>query len=233
MSQTIDVSGRYTDTGNLLQLEYAKKAAAKGNTAIGISFKDGVLLAVQKYSPSKIVDIDSVSAIEAISRNYAIAYSGLAHDKNVVNYLMRDFVKQYTLQTEKETSEENFLGMLRYYLIYFCSYMNIRPIGCEFLISTLSEGRSRLYHADPSGAINRCKAYAIGCNAQAAKTELEKITEASSSYSLEEAVQCAMHVFDVSNDGMVEGPFSVEMMEITQNGTQRKVSSSMIEKYAE
>ncbi|KAI5187063.1 20S proteasome subunit alpha 7 [Nematocida homosporus] len=229
MSQTIDISGRFTETGNLLQIEYARKAASKGNTVIGVQFSEGVLLAVDKHSSSKIVDIQSLKTITALSRQYAMAYSGLPHDNNVITYLMKDFTKQVLLQSEKEPAEEFFLGTLREYLVYFGSYMSLRPVGCEFLISSLGRGKASLFHADPSGSISKCRAYAVGCNAQAAKTELEKVD--CTGYTLEEAIQWVVRVMHLSRDGMADGTFEIEMMAVQANGVQKRVDRQVIERY--
>lgn len=230
MSQNLDVSGRYTDTGNLLQIEYAKKAAGKGNTAIGIKFKGGLLLAVEKQSPSKLVDMSALQCIAGLSRTYAMAYSGLAHDYNVIKYLMTSFCKQTVQQSEKEVMEEAFVDTLRYYLMYFSSYMSFRPVGCEFLVSARSDGEDALFYADPSGLVAKCQAYAIGSNAQAAKTELEKLDF--SGYTLDDAIQCATRVFHLSRNSMSEGPFEIEMMEISAANTQRRVDGELIKRYA-
>ncbi|KAI5189335.1 20S proteasome subunit alpha 7 [Nematocida sp. AWRm77] len=230
MSQNIDVSGRYTDTGNLLQIEYAKKAAAKGNTVIGIRFKDGVLLAVEKQASSRLVDVGAVQCISGVSSTYAMAYSGLAHDSNVMLGVMKGFCRDNTLQLEKEIMEESFVEALRYYLCYFSSYMSLRPVGCEFLVSSRSSGKYSLFYADPSGFITKCHAYALGCNAQAAKTELEKLVF--TEYSLEDAVQCATRVFHVARNAMAEGPFEIEMMEISGDGVQRRVEKELILKHS-
>jgi len=230
MSQNIEVSARYTETGNLLQLEYAKKASAKGNTVIGINFRDGVLLAVEKQIASKTLDTSSLQSISGISKVYAMTYSGLAHDNNVVVYLMRDFARSVQEQTEKEPADEMFLDNLRQYLIYFSSYMSYRPVGCEFLVSSGKGGNFSLFYVDPSGYTCKCYSYSIGCNSQAAKTELEKIDF--SKMSQEDAIQSAVRVFFMSRSPLVEGPFQIEMMCVSKETCeQTRIPEEEIEKH--
>ncbi|OAG29541.1 2S proteasome subunit alpha 2 [Nematocida displodere] len=232
MSQNIDAGGRYTDTGNLLQIEYARKAAGKGNTALGIRFAGGVLLAVEKQTTSKIVDIAACQSISALSETYALLYSGMAHDNNVIVHLLRQHAQEMLTDSDRELNESEITQMLRHYLMYFSAHMNTRAIGCEFLLSSGANGKLALLHADPSGAINQCRAYAIGSNAQAAKTELEKIDFAS--FSLDDAIRCATRVFHLSRDTMAEGPFVLEMMYVSRDEgyAQKSVDPGLIHQYA-
>lgn len=231
MSNKIELTGRYTETGALWQQEYAKKAAEKGNTAIGIKYKEGILLAVEKNSTSKIVDLSKCMCISGLSNGYAMTYSGLAHDNNVVSIAMKRFAKDYIREMEREPSTAYFLNVLQKYLIDFGSYTGLRPAGCEFLLSAVHESEHALYHADTFGSINRCTAYATGVNAKSAKTELEKIDF--SGLSFEDAVQCAVRVFFLSRDAMAEGPFEIEMMHAESGSQQKRVPQDLIQKYVQ
>ncbi|KAI5192643.1 20S proteasome subunit alpha 2 [Nematocida minor] len=231
MSQNIDVSGRYTDTGNILQIEYARKAAAKGHTTIGIAFKDGVILAVDKKAPSKLVDINRLMYIESISDAYAMAYTGLGHDAFVVKHELKNFCAQILEAREREPLEEEFFDQARAYLSHFTSYMSWRPVGCEFLVSSQTHKGVSLFHIDPSGSVNRCKAYAVGLNAQAAKTELEKIH--TDIITREDAVEAAVRVLHLSKDELTEGSFVIEMVEILKEEGIKRVSEEEIGKLSE
>lgn len=231
MSQNIDVSGRYTDTGNILQIEYARKAAAKGHTTIGIAFKDGVILAVDKKAPSKLVDIRKLMYIEAISDAYAMAYTGLGHDAFVLKHELKNYCSRMLEVREREPLEEDFLNQIRAYLTHFSSYMEWRPVGCEFLVSSQNARGVSLFHIDPSGAVNRCRAYAVGLNAQAAKTELEKIS--SDIGTRDSAVEAAVRVLHLSKDELAEGSFIIEMMEISKEEGIKRVPEDEINRLLE
>lgn len=231
MSQNIDVSGRYTDTGNILQIEYARKAAGKGHTTIGIAFKDGVVLAVDKKAPSKLVDIDKLMYIESISDAYVMAYTGLGHDAFVLKHELKKYCTAVLEEREREPVEEEFLCRVREYLSHFSSYMSWRPVGCEFLISAQIDSRISLFHVDPSGAVNRCTAYAVGLNAQSAKTELEKIhTEI---ITRNDAVEAAMRVLHLSKDELSEGAYVIEMVEILREEGVKRVTEEEIKRLSE
>lgn len=231
MSQNIDVSGRYTDTGNILQIEYARKAAAKGHTVIGIAYEGGVVLAVDKKSPSKLVDIERLLYIESISDAYVIGYTGLGHDSFVLKHELKNYCIKMLEEREREPLEEEMLGRIREYLSHFSSYMSWRPVGCEFLLSSQNKDGVSLFHIDPSGSVNRCSAYAVGIGAQAAKTELEKIhTEI---VTRDNAVEAAVRVLHLSKDELAEGSYVIEMVEISEEEGIKRVSKEEIKRLSE
>ncbi|KAI5180491.1 20S proteasome subunit alpha 7 [Nematocida sp. AWRm80] len=212
---SIEISGRYTETGNIVQIEYARKAASKGNTVLGIKYKDGVLLAVDKRSTSKLIDISECKHIESISDKYALGYSGVAHDFIVMKKIVKDHSDNVRLNKDRELLEEEILENIRHYMVYFTLHTGIRPFGCELLLIS----PSLLFHIDPSGAVNRCNSYAIGCNSQAAKTELEKTNTVE--YSLDDAIQYAIRVLHISRDQLAENASEIEMVYISNDKHER------------
>ena len=50
----------FSSKGKLLQIEYALNAVAKGDTAIGIKAKNGVVLVVEKKQSSILIEESSV-----------------------------------------------------------------------------------------------------------------------------------------------------------------------------
>jgi 20S proteasome alpha/beta subunit len=232
MSQIIDINGRYTETGNLLQLEYARKAASKGKTVLGIKFKSGVLLAAEKSSTSRIVDTSSNKVIGTFASSFALAHSGLAHDNNVIFYLINEESKGIRKSMERAPKQEEVLERLRYYFRYFTSGPYARPVGCEFLLSSHADGKFNLVHIDPSGYTSQCKAYAIGSSSRSSKTELEKLDFGS--MSLEDAIYQAVRIFHLSV-GPLEGSFEIEMLHVSEESgyKQTPVDPAAIKKYSE
>lgn len=259
MSHTADIGGRYTETGTLLQLEYARKAAAKGPAGVGIQFGNGVLLAVEKERGSRLTDYSGMHCIRAVSNRFALLISGLVHDGNVIYVLVRDHAKETIKKQKREPREAEIAEVLSHYLTYFTSYTGLRPVGCEFLLSSASgaEGptighagysasndvgssasdgdvKCSLSHVDPSGALSKCWAYAVGANASTAKTELEKI-EDFETLTLDAAAQCAVRVLNLARDQLAEGPFEIEMMYVSKDShyKQQRISPEKVREYIE
>ncbi len=74
----------FNSKGKLKQIENALKAVSKGETAIGIRYKTGVLLAVEKNIKSLLVDETSVRKIQNICSHVGSTYSGLSGDFRVL-----------------------------------------------------------------------------------------------------------------------------------------------------
>ncbi|MDD4669137.1 MAG: proteasome subunit alpha, partial [Candidatus Methanomethylophilus sp.] len=53
----------FSPDGRLFQVEYAREAVKRGTTTIGIKFKDGVMLIVDKRVSSRLVEPESIEKI--------------------------------------------------------------------------------------------------------------------------------------------------------------------------
>ena len=70
----------FSPEGRLFQVEYAIEAIKLGSTAVGISTKTGVVLAVEKRLSSPLLEPDSVEKIMEIDTHVGAAMSGLVAD---------------------------------------------------------------------------------------------------------------------------------------------------------
>ena len=70
----------FSPDGRLFQVEYAREAVKRGTTALGIVYKDGVLLAVDKNITSKLLRGESIEKIFQIDEHIGVATSGLVAD---------------------------------------------------------------------------------------------------------------------------------------------------------
>ena len=66
----------FSPDGRLFQVEYAREAVKKGTTTIGIKFKDGVLLVVDKRVSSRLVEPESIEKIYDIDDYIGCALEG-------------------------------------------------------------------------------------------------------------------------------------------------------------
>ena len=74
----------FSPDGRLFQVEYAREAVKKGTTTIGIKFKDGVLLVVDKRVSSRLVEPESIEKIYDIDDYIGCATSGLVADARIL-----------------------------------------------------------------------------------------------------------------------------------------------------
>ena len=74
----------FSPDGRLLQVEYAKKTVKQGSTAIGIVYKNGVLLVTDKRIVDKLIIADSVEKISQIDEHIIVTASGILSDARVL-----------------------------------------------------------------------------------------------------------------------------------------------------
>jgi len=74
----------FSPDGRLFQVEYAREAVKRGTTTVGVKFKDGVVLIVDKRISSRLIEPDSIEKIFQIDDYIGCATSGLAADARVM-----------------------------------------------------------------------------------------------------------------------------------------------------
>mgnify|MGYP001260312778 FL=1 len=70
----------FSPDGRLYQVEYARESVKRGTTTVGLVYKDGVVLIVDKRVQSKLVITDSIEKMYQIDNHIGITTSGLVAD---------------------------------------------------------------------------------------------------------------------------------------------------------
>src|SRR3989442_14177586 len=77
----------FSPDGRLFQVEYARVAVTRGNTTVGLKFKDGIVLMADKKIGSRLGETPSIWKIFQIDRHGGAATSGpLAPPRALVAY---------------------------------------------------------------------------------------------------------------------------------------------------
>jgi proteasome alpha subunit len=163
----------FSPDGRLFQVEYAREAVKRGTTACGITYKNGVLLAVDKNIASKLIIPSSIEKIFQIDEHIAIAASGLVADA-------RRLIEEARTKAQRNRlaySEPISVGALTRELCNteqaYTQFGGARPFGTALLVAGVNHDVPSLYETDPSGAFTQYTATSIGTG----KTEVEKIFE--------------------------------------------------------
>src|SRR5205809_312340 len=70
----------FSPDGRLFQVEYARVAVTRGNTTVGLKFKNGIVLMADKKLGSRLVETASIEKIFQIDDHVGAATSGLVAD---------------------------------------------------------------------------------------------------------------------------------------------------------
>jgi proteasome alpha subunit len=163
----------FSPDGRMYQVEYAREAVKKGSISVGMVFKDGVILLVEKRVPTKLAIPASSEKIFKIENNIACSTSGLIADSRIlVDYAREDFTNYKFRYNEDMPVLELVKRVCNIKRIY-TQYGGVRPFGVSFLFGGIDDYGINLYETDPSGAYKRYRAGAIG----EGKADVEKIFE--------------------------------------------------------
>ncbi|HHQ45324.1 MAG TPA: archaeal proteasome endopeptidase complex subunit alpha [Candidatus Altiarchaeales archaeon] len=162
----------FSPDGRLFQVEYAREAVKRGTTAVGVTYKDGVILGVDKSLLTPLVSPKSIEKIFKIDDHIGVATSGLVADA-------RRLVEEGRLKCQRNKlvyGEPISVTTLTKHVCdikqAYTQYGGARPFGTALLIAGVNN-TAHLYETDPSGAFTEYYAGAIGMG----KRDVEKMFE--------------------------------------------------------
>lgn len=163
----------FSPDGRLFQVEYAKEAVKRGSTAVGITFKNGVILASTKISDSMMVPT-SAEKIFAIDDHIGAVAAGLLADARVLVNQARVRSQIHKITYEEPVDTWNVAHIIGDRMQISTLYAGLRPYGVSFLFGGLDKTGPHLIESDPSGMLYEWKSYAIGRGAQIANKILKQ-----------------------------------------------------------
>lgn len=163
----------FSPDGRLFQVEYAKEAVKRGSTALGIVFKDGVLLASVKPE-GKLIVPTSVEKLFQIDEHVGAVSAGLLADARILVGQARVRAQVHKITYEEKIDVWTLARAAGDRMQLSTLYAGLRPFGVSLLIAGMDNGGARLIEVDPSGMIYEWQAYAIGKGAAVANKILEQ-----------------------------------------------------------
>ncbi|RLF49758.1 MAG: proteasome endopeptidase complex, archaeal, alpha subunit [Thermoplasmata archaeon] len=152
----------FSPDGRLFQVEYAREAVKRGTTTVGIKFKDGVVLVVDKRITSRLIEANSIEKIFQIDEHIGCATSGLVADARVLVEYARLIAQINKVTYGEKISVETLVKKICDFKQNYTQYGGVRPFGTSMLIAGVDHKGSHLYETDPSGALVGYKAGSIG-----------------------------------------------------------------------
>ncbi len=219
----------FSPDGRLFQIEYAREAVKRGTTSVGIVSKDGVVLAVDKKVKSKLIDPTSIEKIFKIDDHIATASSGLVADARRLVDIARNQAQVNKLQYHEPISVTGLAKYIGDLEQMYTQSGGIRPFGISLVIGGVSDGECEIYETDPSGALVKYKATAIGLGRDKAMTFFEdKYNE---ELTIDEAIDLAIEGIYIATDGkLAEDTVEISVVE-KESGKYRKIEQDDIDIY--
>jgi len=163
----------FSPDGRLFQVNYAREAVKRGATAVGVKWKDGVVLAVEKRITSRLIEPRSYEKIFQIDDHIAAAPSGIIADARVLVDRARLEAQIYRLTYGEPVPLTVLVKKICDLKQAHTQYGGVRPFGAALLMAGIN-GEPELYETDPSGAYFEWKAVAIGSGRNVAMSIFEE-----------------------------------------------------------
>lgn len=183
----------FSPDGRLLQVEYAKKAVSLGAMALGIAFKDGIVLMADRHRIDKLLVADSVKKIAKINDKILATSAGYIPDARVIIKRCRVKAQQHRLTYGEDIDVEGLTKHVADIIQAYTQYGGIRPFGVSLLIGGADSKGPQLFLLEPTGTYFQYKAKAIGMSSTEANEFLEK--EYREKMDKAEAIKLAIQTF--------------------------------------
>jgi proteasome alpha subunit len=151
----------FSPDGRLFQVEYAKEASKKGTTAIGMTYKDGIIIAAAKVFDELQIP-ETLEKIFKIEDHIVGTASGLIADARYLFQRARIRAQNYRITYDEEIDVIEIVKDVADHMQMFTMYGGLRPFGVVIMIGGVDKTGKHLFEIDPSGMYFEWKAYAIG-----------------------------------------------------------------------
>eukprot|EP00158_Paraphelidium_tribonemae_P004037 Partr_v1_DN26529_c2_g1_i5_m4053 putative The proteasome is a multicatalytic proteinase complex which is characterized by its ability to cleave peptides with Arg, Phe, Tyr, Leu, and Glu adjacent to the leaving group at neutral or slightly basic pH. The proteasome has an ATP-dependent proteolytic activity (By similarity) len=166
----------FSPEGRLYQVEYAMEAISHAGTALGILATDGIVIAAEKKTTSKLLEQTKTSEkIYPLSDHMAVAVAGITSDANTLISYCRNAAQTHLSVYGEPVPCEQLAEKLCDLKQGYTQYGGLRPFGVSFLYAGWDKHYGfQLYHSDPSGNYFGWKAHCIGSNNSSAQSILKQ-----------------------------------------------------------
>ena len=215
----------FSPDGRLFQVEYAREAVKKGTTTIGLKFKDGVILLVDKHVSSRLVEPESIEKIYNIDKYIGCATSGLVADARVLVDEARKAAQVHKVTYNENITVEALVKKICDLKQNYTLYGGGRPFGTALLMAGVDDLGCHLFETDPSGALIAYKAGSIGSGRPVVMDMFEKEYKDDMTY--EEAMLLGLKALSSAIEEKLD-PASVECSVVEPGKPFRRLTDSEI-----
>ena len=152
----------FSPDGRLYQVEYARESVKRGTTTVGLKYKEGAVLIVDKRISNKLVITDSIEKMYQIDDHIGMTTSGLVADARQLVDKARVQCQINRMTFGSPISMITLVKKMCDYKQSFTQYGGARPFGTALLIAGVDDEGVHLFETDPSGAYQSYQAGAIG-----------------------------------------------------------------------
>ena len=219
----------YSPDGRIYQVEYAIETVKRGTLALGITTKEGVIMAVEE-KPRVLQTSNVTQKIFQVDFHIGVAAAGYIPDARVQVDNARLFSQGNRMTYDEEVEVGTVAKHLADQSHQFTQYSGVRPNGVSLIIAGIDQKGESIYVTDPSGTYIQYAAIAIGAGSEDVNTFLEK--NYNSDMSLEDAAALAIAAINLKEKEK-EKVDNVKMAKVSsEDKTFEKISESDLKNYS-
>jgi proteasome alpha subunit len=221
----------FSPDGRLFQVEYAREAVKRGTTTVGLKFKDGAVLIVDKRIASRLMEPKSIEKIFQIDEHIGCATSGLVADARVLVDHARVTAQISKITYDEKISVEMLVKKICDYKQNYTQYGGVRPFGTALLIAGVDDQGVHLFETDPSGALVSYKAGSIGAGRNVVMEVFEE--QYQEGMEMNDAIVLGLKALKKATEEEKLNPKSVEIGIVRQGSNFRRLDDTEVEAVVE
>ncbi len=216
----------FSPDGRLFQVEYAKEAVKRGSTALGLTFKDGIVLATVKPA-GKLVVSESSEKIFQIDDHLGCVAAGFLADARTLMQMVRVRAQMHKITYDEPIDVWNIGKVIGNRMQMITQYGGLRPCGVSLLLGGIDKSGAHLLETDPSGTLFEWKAQAIGRGAAIATKLLNQKWK--ENMSEKEALELALEIIEKTERAEKEKKDTInDIAIIRKDGRFKKIAEDYI-----
>jgi proteasome alpha subunit len=189
----------FSPDGRLFQVEYAREAVKRGTTTVGLKYKTGVVLIVDKRVTSHLIEPGSIEKIFEIDNHIGCATSGLVADARALIDRARIDAQINEITYNEKIQVKTLVKKICDFKQTYTQYGGVRPFGTALLIAGVDDKGPQLFSTDPSGALMEYKASSEGAGRNGAMSFFENQYKVG--LSMEDAIDLAIKALHKGTEG--------------------------------
>jgi proteasome alpha subunit len=221
----------FSPDGRLFQVEYAREAVKRGTTTVGLKFKDGAVLIVDKRIASRLMEPKSIEKIFQIDEHIGCATSGLVADARVLVDHARVTAQVSKITYDERINVEMLVKRICDYKQNYTQYGGVRPFGTALLVAGVDDQGVHLFETDPSGALVSYKAGSIGAGRNVVMEVFEE--QYQEGMEMEEAIVLGLRALKKATEEEKLNPKSVEIGVVRAGFNFRRLDDGEVEAVVE
>ena len=219
----------FSPEGRLYQVEYALELVKRGAPIVGISSKEGVVLAANVTPESRLEDTKYFHKIYQLDEHVGAAIAGLMSDARVLIGQSRVYCQSNRLLYDEPVDIEILTRRIGDQSQVYTQHAGVRPFGVSMIIAGVDKTGSRVFSADPSGSYRGYRATAVGRKSEEANKVLEEGYR--QDLTLEEATKLAVEAVKTASDGEVDSKILKVAVVSVETRAFRRLSEEEVERY--